>query len=278
MDLHILDLLELTGSQTRAGEALAMHQSTVSRSLREISSALRLVPRPGARVCRYGTNECLHHLRLAARAHRRLAGVLRIGTDALHQVLLAGMRTVQRVPPRFRTARHWAALVEQALLDGAIVSSWCHDRPVAPGDTPAWEGVVAVELGAVPLELVATSMAPRRVLLPRRTITPSLHEVIVEHGLRVEQQPVACQEPAAWLKRMRDRNLAMPLCIGLLDPLWLAQQGLVRLEEQPPLRERLWLLLPRDRAEVSRLSRHGIRTLRSRVRKGTTQRHGSAEA
>lgn len=126
-----------------------------------------------------------------------------------------------------------------------------------------------MELAALPLELVATSLAPRRVLLPRRTITPRLHEVIIEHGLRVEQQPVACQEPAAWLKRMRDRHLAMPLCTSLLDPLWLEQQGLVRLEEQPPLRERLWLLLPRDGAQESRLSRHGIRTLRQRVRRGT---------
>lgn len=32
-DLHILDFLELAGSQAKAGAALAMHQSTVCRSL-----------------------------------------------------------------------------------------------------------------------------------------------------------------------------------------------------------------------------------------------------
>lgn len=69
-DLHILDVLELAGSQSKAGIALAMQQST---------------------VCRHGHNACLQHLRLAYREHRLMAGVLRIGSDVLHQSLLSNL-------------------------------------------------------------------------------------------------------------------------------------------------------------------------------------------
>jgi hypothetical protein len=57
-DLHILDFLELAGSQSKAGIALAMHQSTVCRSL-----------------------QLMQHLRLAYREHRLMEGLLRIGTE-----------------------------------------------------------------------------------------------------------------------------------------------------------------------------------------------------
>ena len=57
-------------------------------------------------------------------------GQLRVATDPLHQSLLSAMATVQTVPPRFRLSNDWAKLVEQAVIDGAIVSSWCHPRAV----------------------------------------------------------------------------------------------------------------------------------------------------
>jgi hypothetical protein len=97
-DLHILDLLELAGSQYKAGAALAVHQSTVSRSLRLMQQQFRLVSGEGSAICRYGHNSCLQYLRLAYREHRLMEGLLRIGTDPLHQGLLDGMAIVQQVP------------------------------------------------------------------------------------------------------------------------------------------------------------------------------------
>ncbi len=83
--MHILDLLELTGSQPKAARALSMHQSTVSRSAALICEQFRLQAKPGAGVCRYGTNESLQLLRQSYRAHRLMDGQLRIATDPLHQ-------------------------------------------------------------------------------------------------------------------------------------------------------------------------------------------------
>lgn len=117
--LHILDLLELTGSQPQAARALAMHQSTVSRSAALMCKQFRLQARPGASVCRYGTNDSLKLLRQSYRAHRLMDGQLRIAADPLHQLLLVGMTSVQAVPPRVRLSNDWARLVEQAVLDGA---------------------------------------------------------------------------------------------------------------------------------------------------------------
>jgi len=84
-DLHILDFLELAGSQAKAGAALALHQSTVSRSLQLMQQQFQLLPRRGAPVCRHGHNSCLRYLRLAYREHRLMAGLIRLGTDLLQQ-------------------------------------------------------------------------------------------------------------------------------------------------------------------------------------------------
>ena len=312
--LHILDLLELCGSQNRAARALDLHQSTVSRCAAQISEQFRLRPQLTGGLIRYGSNDCLRLLRQAARAHRRMEGLLRIGVDPLHQPLLAGLAGVLPAPPLFRLSDHWAWLIDQALLDGAIVSSWCHPQPLPWEAIPHWPGVTAVPLGRLPLQLVsawgraaiarrgsAAGTAPRRpgsgewqptaaglttavatsagegspllppppaaaelqpaaiapsgtgpnkVLLPRRGVAPRLHELLLQQGFQVEVQPQSCQEPAAWLKRLRDRRLAMPLCTALLDRQWLCSQGLVshpeHLRLQEPLGEQLWLLLPHD--------------------------------
>ena len=93
-----------------------------------MSDQFRLQAKPRASVCRYGTNDSLKLLRQSYRAHRLMDGMLRIAADPLHELLLAGMTSVQAVPPRIRLSNDWARLVEQAVLDGAIVSSWCHPR------------------------------------------------------------------------------------------------------------------------------------------------------
>ena len=282
--LHVLDLLELTGTQIKAARALGMHQSTVCRNAALMGEQFRLQPRRGASVCRYGSNESLRLLRLAYRAHRLMGGQLRIATDPLHQALLAGMVSVQEVPPRIRPSQEWAQLLSQALIDGAIVSSWCHPRVLAGECLPSWSGLITVPLGTLPLQLVshppatASDSAPRKVLLPRRNVTPLLHEALAWHGFQVEQQPISCQDVPSWLKRMHDRQLAMPLCPGLVDPGWIEAQGLEPHPEQPHLIEQLWLLLPQGLVGSSREARHLIRTLRQRVEKaGEASQAGPAE-
>jgi hypothetical protein len=265
-DLHILDLLELAGSQTKAGIALAMHQSTVCRSLQLMQHQFKLEPRQGSQVCRHGHNACLHYLRLAYREHRLMEGLLRIGADVLHQGLLLGMAGVQRVPPRFRSAEHWAELVRHGLLDGAIVSSFCLEKLLLSGQAPQWDGLAALPLGQLALQLVATTPSTRRVLLPRKGATPLLRQAVEWHGFAVEQQPAACQEPTAWIKRARDRTLAMPICTDVLGNDWIKAHGLVPLVEQPPLIEQLWLLMPQG-AVNTKVARQCLRLLRVQIAK-----------
>lgn len=269
-DLHILDVLELAGSQYRAGTALSMHQSTVCRSLQLMRQQFRLEPGQGAACCRYGHNSCLHHLRLAYREHRLMEGLLRLGSDGLHEPLLERLAGVQRVPPRFRGTRQWADLVRHGLLDGAILSDVSLDQPLPTGQAPPWEGLQVLPLGQLRLQLVASTPDTRKVLVPRKGATPLLHLTLAGYGYGVEHQPLACQDPAAWIKRARDRQLALPLYTDLLGSRWLAQHNLVPLAEQPVLIEQLWLLLPQG-IETTRAGRQGLRRLRAQIRQAQAQ-------
>ncbi len=270
-DLHILDYLELAGSQFRAGEALCMHQSTVCRSLQLMQSQFHLEPRQGSGVCRYGNNACLHYLRMACREHRLMKGLLRIGTDALHQILLRDLAGVQQVPPHFRNAAHWAELVRHGLLDGAIVSSFCMEERLLSGQSPRLEGLVALSLGQVSLLLVAPAATARRVLLPRKAAAPLLHQTLLRQGYNLEQQPAACREPEAWVKRCKDRLLALPVCPTLLPQTWLESKSLQPLAEQPVLVEHLWLLLPQGQSG-SAVARNTVTGLRQTLSHAETMR------
>jgi hypothetical protein len=274
-DVHILDYLELAGSQHKAARALEMHQTTVCRSLQLMQHQFSLANAPGSPICRHGHNPCLHHLRLAYREHRLMADQLRIGSDVLHHPLLIAMAGVQEVPPRFRSAEHWVELLQHGLLDGAILSSFSLARPLPAGQEPAWAGIAAVPLGSLNLQLVAQAGHRRSVLLPRKAAMPLLHQALEGHGYVVEQQPAACQEPAAWLKRARDRQLAIPVCAELLGRRWLQTNRLKLLNEQPPLNEQLWLLLPQA-ALSSKAARLCLRRLRLQVAKLKTMQdsHG----
>jgi hypothetical protein len=267
----VLDLLELAGSQARAGAALAMHQSTVCRSVQLLRHQLRLQPRTGPAICRHGHNACLRHLRLAYRAHRLMEGVLRIGSDLLHQPLLQPLRGVQQVPPRFRSAEHWVELIRHGLLDGALVSSLALEQRLLSGQAPRWNGMTAKRLGTLSLQLVATSPQIKRVLLPHQATAPLLHQWAIAQGLGIEKQPAACQEAEAWLKRARARGLALPICLELVGSSWLDQQGLTPMPEQPPLIEQLWLLLPEGSGN-NNAGRQVLRQLRRELRtKGIMQ-------
>jgi hypothetical protein len=274
-DLHILDVLELAGSQHKAARALEIHQTTVCRSLQLMQQQFRLANAPGSSICRHGHNPCLHYLRLAYREHRLMAGQLRIGSDVLHHGLLVAMAGVQAVPPRFRSAEHWVALLQHGLLDGAILSSFSLAKPLDPGQEPAWAGMAVVPLGSLSLQLVAPAGQGRSVLLPRKAAMPLLHQALEGHGYAVEQQPQACQEPEAWLKRARDRQLTLPLCAELLGRRWLQTNRLELLNVQPPLKERLWLLLPQH-IVANRAARLCLRRLRLQLARVKTMQdsHG----
>jgi hypothetical protein len=265
-DLHILDLLELAGSQHKAGAALSVHQSTVSRSLQLMRQEFRLEMGQGSALCRYGHNLCLHYLRLAYREHRLMEGLLRIGTDPLHQGLLVGIGVVQQVPAQFRSSEQWTELVRVGLLDGAIMSSFSLKRPLPADGPPLWDGLAVLPLGQLGLQLVAGAPQTRGVLLPRKLAIPQLHQTLLRQGWEVMQQPIACQEPAAWLKRARDRQLAIPVCSELVGTSWLAANNLEAIANQPQLDEQLWLLLP-EPAVNTRAARLALCFLRQQVAK-----------
>ncbi len=172
----------------------------------------------------------------------------------------------------------WVLLLSQAVFDGVIVvSSWCHTRLVSTL-------LRTVPLGVLPLQLFCPipsspeeALPPSKVLLPRKSITPLLHQTVAWHGFQVEQQPVACQEVSAWIKRLRDRDLMMPICEGLLEQGWIEANGLMPHSQQPDLREQLWLLLPSGSLPKSREARNLIRTLRQRMVKAGEQVFGESE-
>ena len=58
----------------------------------------------------------------------------------------------------------------------------------------------------------------------------------------------------------------MPACIDLLGTNWLAANGLVRLAQQPPLIEQLWLLLPQGAVDT-KAARQCLRLLRAQINK-----------
>jgi len=107
------------------------------------------------------------------------------------------------------------------------------------------------------------------VLLPRRAVAPLLHQAVAAQGYGVEQQPAACQEAEAWIKRARDRQLALPISPELLAPSWLERHGLQPLADQPVLVEQLWLLLPQGAANGS-AAREAVRALRQQLRDAET--------
>ncbi len=265
-DVHILDVLELSGSQYAAANFLGMHQSTVSRSLKRLQHELELGPGRRSGACRHGRNACLDMLRLACRAHRLMKGFMRIGADSLHRTLLSGQRSLQPAPARFHKAEHWVELVRHGLLDGALVSSWSMEKALKPGHLPPWRDINVLPLGSLPLWLMARNNSVKGVLVPNRGAAPLLHQTLESNGHSLVSQPRVAQEPAALLKRMRDRELALLLCPGLVGNAWLSEQALSILSEFPPLQEALWLALPQD-LELPASAVRSLRVLRRRVRR-----------
>ena len=251
LNLHVLDLMEVSGSQMRAASSLSMHQTTVSRSYWELAEQFRLQPARGPRkVCRWGVSSSLRFLRLASRAHRLEDGRLRLATDALHQVLLDGLPGVLQVPPCFHPAGDWATLVAQGVIDGAIVSSLCHEQELAGGELPHWPGVKVLPLGTLPLQLVAhqrwADVWEEQVLLPAAQVMPLLHGQLEPCIDNLERASRVWQDPQAWLEQLHLRPVAVPICPALAPRNWWQEQGLVPVAPQLSMQEQVWLLLPED--------------------------------
>jgi hypothetical protein len=279
VNLHVLDLMEVSGSQMRAARSLSMHQTTVSRSYWELAEQFRLQPSSRShKVCRWGLSTSLRFLRLASRAHRLEDGRLRLATDALHQSLLDGLPGVLQVPPCFHTADDWATLVVQGVIDGAIVSSLSHHQQL-PGELPPhWQGVRAMPLGSLQLQLVThqdwKEGWDERVLLPSAQVMPLLHEQL-EPGINSLERPSrAWQDPQVWLQQLQQRPLALPVCPALAPRTWWQQQGLVAVADQPTVQERLWLLLPDD-LQPPRAARATLRAIQRRAFRAVARGDGA---
>lgn len=128
---------------------------------------------------------------------------------------------------------------------------------------------MVLPLGQLHLQLVASAATSGRVLLPRRAVAPLLHQAVSAQGYGVEQQPAACQDAEAWIKRARVRQLALPISPKLVAQSWLERHGLQPLADQPLLEEQLWLLLPQGAANGS-VAREAVRGLRQQLRLAET--------
>jgi len=277
LSLQVLDLLEISGNQHRTARFLSMHQTTVSRSYRDLIRQFRLQPQtPPRQVCRWGTSTSLRLLRLACRAHRLEDGRLRLASDALHHSLLQGMAGVLDVPPCFHHADDWAALVSQAVIDGALVSSLCHPCPLPLGELPRWPGIRVLPLGTLALQLVChhrwQQAWDQTVLVPGCQVMPLLHQQLEGAVNTLEQPPRTWQDPQLWLEQLHHRPLALPICPGLAPRSWWEQQGLVAAGDQLNVQEQLWLLLPDDGLTVlPRAAQASLRLLQRRVRRASAQ-------
>ena len=282
-DLQVLDLLEISGNQIRAARCLTMHQTTVSRSYRDLAQQFHLQPRSQPRqACRWGTSTSLRHLRLASRAHRLEAGLLRLATDALHQSLLAGLPGLQQMPPHFHCASDWATLIAQGVIDGALVSSLCHQEPLTPARLPHWPDVQVILLGQLSLQLVCRGPSTPdgygpwtgQLLLPRHQEMPLLHQQLAALPYPEARPPCRHQEPEDWLAQVHNTPVAIPVCPGLAPLNWWLQQGLNALPKQPPVRERLWLLLPAG-LELDQPALVTLRAIRRRLSRAIAREAGT---
>jgi hypothetical protein len=243
-DLHLLDLLEISGTSLEVSRLCGISQPTVSRRVRVLADDFALkVNRRRLVGCCYGTSPVLQLLRLGCRAHRLSAGVARVGADVLLQPLLADSPWLLPSPPRLRPVAGWLELVRQGVLDGALVSGL-----EFPGEgPPATEDLELVSLGERPFEL-ATATDPEHpagtlptVLVPNRAVAQGLQRELQQRGLAIRTAGNTCHTAAQWLERLLRAELAMPL--PQLEPShgW---QGLQRLPLPSPLQVPIWLVLP----------------------------------
>lgn len=261
--VEVLNLLEITRSQRVTSEVLGLHQSSVSRILQGLRQQLGLVPGSCERLP-YGDAPSLWHLRQAVRAHRIEGGWLQLVADPLHHGLLRPAPGLLPGPAAWLGVERLADLVRHAVLDGGLVSSlaWGPAATAALGPPPSGYGGCWFELAELPLWLVSPLPTARTVLVPPAYAAPRLHHELGLRELALQEWGTSGQAPRSWLRRARHHGLALPLCLALLPPGWLARQGWCLLPDQDPLPQRLWLLMGADLPEV--LRERCLRRLRRR--------------
>ena len=92
-------------------------------------------------------------------------------------------------------------LLRYGLLDGAILSSFSLAKQLPAEKEPVWAGNSVLPLGSNDLQLVAQSPNIRQVLLLAPSHAATAARVDRSSGRGMKEQPYACQEPSAWLKR-----------------------------------------------------------------------------
>lgn len=261
-ELHVFDFFELMGNQALAGRALQLHQSSVSRIITGLSQQFDLNPN------RESDNEPnpLRYLRLAYRAHRMGDGVMRLASDPLLQPLLAGHSTLQPVPPRFRPIMEWIGLIQQGVIDGALVMARAPEMG-APDERSAWQGVRWIDLGSMELQLAIADRDQRVVLVPDADQAPYLHDQLLERGWALHLLGPRRRNQQDWQQIAASHGLALPVAASLLP-----RQGLLQTHRSlesltPPLLAPLWLLMAEEAAVNSTVQRESCR-LRRRVQQG----------
>lgn len=197
---------------------------------------------------------------------------------ARYHSLLERLAGVLEVPPCFHAAGDWALLVQQGVIDGAIVSSLCHAQLLPASRLPQWEGVRAVPLGTLMLQLVChRSWAEAEdpcLLLPGPQEMPLLHEQIELELSNLEPSARSWQDPLVCLNELPRRPLVLPICSALAANEWWQERGLVAVAQQPALRQRLWLLLPDD-LEISHAAEATLRLIHRRVIRAAARGEGA---
>lgn len=272
VNVQVLDLLEISGSQKRAARALAMAQSTVSRCYQEIAEQLQLGPRLASdQVCRWGSSDSLRHLRLACRAHRLQHSTVRLATDALHQPLLERLPHVQRVPPRLLANGDWRTLLQEGVVDGVVVSSFGAGGD-GGGMQKRWRGHLLQPLGSLESRPMAPAQqamanADGRLLVPSAQCWPGLHQQLEAGGLVGEVAPRHCQGIGDWLALSQSSGLPVLVAEGIIPT---QHWDALPLEPASPvantrLVEELFLAWPDDTAMLERPAQSALRAIRRRV-------------
>ncbi len=257
--LHVLDFFELMGNQALAARVLQLHQSSVSRIVSGLAQQFDLnrnsdgceVPDP------------LRYLRLAYRAHRMGDGVLRLASDPLFQPLLEGSSSLQPVPASFRSITEWVGLIQQGVIDGAIVAAPPPEQWEGE-ERPSWRGVRWIDLGQLELHLAIAAADDQVVLVPAAEQAPLLHRQLLERQWTLRSLGPRRHDRQDWQEIAARLDLALPVAASLLPQQWLLQTKRRLQPLTPPLLAPLWLLMAEE-AAVNSTVQHEVCRLQRRL-------------
>jgi hypothetical protein len=174
-DVELIDMLELTGSATRAAALLHLSQPTVSRRYQGIARDLGLTRRsrndPGLR---FGDSPSLRLMRQALNLHRWQAGQLRVGCRRGLESALTSLPQLQVVELDHHPPGSWWELVTHQLLDGLVLDEGAAGADgavagdgVAIGDGPSTVALALAVRHRQPLRLLCRRHGPILAVLER---------------------------------------------------------------------------------------------------------------